>query len=234
MRLRRSALRLLFRTARELGLATDDPTLDVVLPSRTKESARPLTDDEVELCRRVCLADLSTTRLSVAWALGEATARTAEIPHVLIRDLDLDHNRVWLAGSTKTEARWGSLSRWGATQIARHLAALETEPETPLAYPGRGNLESRRSFSCKAIRDTLERAELADDPYVRPAFIDRVGGQGGYASDREDRSCRVRARGSQSRCRGDDDRLGLDEQHRVRRWVGATGPSRRSSASKRS
>jgi hypothetical protein len=32
MRLRRSALRLMFRTARELGLVEGDPTVDVVLP----------------------------------------------------------------------------------------------------------------------------------------------------------------------------------------------------------
>src|SRR5437762_8472590 len=44
MRLRRSALRLLFRTARELGLLAGDPTVDLVLPSRMNESARPLTD----------------------------------------------------------------------------------------------------------------------------------------------------------------------------------------------
>jgi hypothetical protein len=89
MRLRRSALRLLFRTARELGLAERDPTLDLVLPSRTNESARSLTDAEVDRCRRVCLHDLASTRLSVAWALGEATARTAEIPHITLGDVDL-------------------------------------------------------------------------------------------------------------------------------------------------
>jgi integrase/recombinase XerC len=111
MRLRRSALRLLFRTARELGLVEGDPTVDLVLPSRTNESARPLTDDEVDRCRLVCLHDLATTRLSVAWALGEATARTAEIPHVTFGDVDLSSRRVWLRGSAKTEPRWGELTK---------------------------------------------------------------------------------------------------------------------------
>src|SRR5437868_11052635 len=68
MRLRRSALRLLFRTARELALLEGDPTLDLVLPSRTNQAARPLSDAEVDRCRRVCLHDLASTRLSVAWA----------------------------------------------------------------------------------------------------------------------------------------------------------------------
>jgi len=85
MQLRRSALRLLFRTARELDLLDGDPTVDLVLPSRTNESARPLTDEEVEQCRRVCLHDLASTRLSVAWALGEATARTSEMRGAEIR-----------------------------------------------------------------------------------------------------------------------------------------------------
>jgi integrase/recombinase XerC len=172
MRLRRSAVRLLFRTARELDLTSGDPTLDLVLPPRTKEQARPLTDDEVELCRRACLSNLSTTRLSVASALGEATARTAEIPRVRMRDVDLAHSRVWLAGSSKTEPRWGGLTTWGARQVERHLRALgPVEPEALLAYPGRGHGDGRRSFSGKAIHETLQRAGLTDDPYVRPASL---------------------------------------------------------------
>jgi integrase len=172
MRLRRSALRLLFRTARELGFVEGDPTLDLALPPRTNESARPLTDDEVERCRRVCLHDLASTRLSVAWALGEATARTAEIPHVIFGDVDLSSRRAWLRGSVKTEARWGGLTEWGTAQIARHIRGLgEVERDTVLGYGGSGNLESRRSFSCQAIRETLQRAGLTGDPYVRPASL---------------------------------------------------------------
>jgi integrase len=173
MQLRRSALRLLFRTARELNLFDGDPTLDLVLPSRTNESARTLTDDEVDQCRRVCLLDLASTRLSVAWALGEATARTGEIPHITLGDLDLATARVWIQGSSKTEARWGVLTEWGAGQVARHIRALApgVESATLLAYAGSGNLESRRSFSSQAIRETLQRAGLTTDPYVRPASL---------------------------------------------------------------
>jgi site-specific recombinase XerC len=179
MRLRRSSLRLLFRTARELGLVEGDPTVDVVLPSRTNESARPLTDADVDRCRRVCLHDLASTRLSVAWALGEATARTAEIPHIIVRDVDLAGGRVWLRGSAKTEARWGTLTEWGASQVARHVRDLGTdEHDSALAYAGSGNLESRRSFSCQAIRETLQRADLTCDPYVRPASLTAWAGVG--------------------------------------------------------
>lgn len=173
MQLRRSALRLLFRTARELGLLQGDPTLDLVLPSRMNESPRPLTDDEVEQCRRVCLHDLSSTRLSAAWALGEATARTSEIPHIKLADLDLGCARIWIHGSSKTEARWGSLTEWGATQVARHVrvSANDLNDSTALAYAGSGNIESRRSFSCQALRETLQRAGLTADPHVRPASL---------------------------------------------------------------
>jgi integrase len=172
MRLRRSALRLLFRTARELGLVEGDPTVDLVLPSRTNESARPLTDAEVDRCRRVCLHDLASTRLSVAWALGEATARTAEIPHVTFGDVDLASGRMWVRGSAKSEPRWGTLTEWGASQVARHVLGLgNVASHTALAYGGSGNSESRRSFSSQAIRETLQRAGLTPDPYVRPASL---------------------------------------------------------------
>jgi site-specific recombinase XerC len=172
MQLRRSALRLLFRTARELGLLVGDPTVDLALPSRTNESARPLPDGEVDECRRVCLHDLSSTRLSVAWALGEATARTSEIPHITITNLDLAGRRVWIHGSSKTEPRWGALTGWGTGQVARHLRSLgNVEGTTAVAYAGSGNLESRRSFSSQAIRETLQRAGLTGDRHVRPASL---------------------------------------------------------------
>jgi integrase len=173
MQLRRSALRLLFRTARELDLLEGDPTVDLVLPSRTRESARTLTDHEVEECRRVSLHDLASTRLSIAWALGEATARTSEIPHITVSDLDLGNARVWIHGSSKMESRWGVLTEWGAGQVARHHRGLlpGVESATPLACGGSGNLESRRSFSSQAIRETLQRAGLTRDRYVRPASL---------------------------------------------------------------
>ena len=70
---RRAALRLLFRVARRLGLADTDPTLDLRLPPKSLAAARPLDDDEIELCRDV--AQWASGRVAVAWALAEATAR---------------------------------------------------------------------------------------------------------------------------------------------------------------
>jgi integrase/recombinase XerC len=172
MRLRRSTLRLLFRTARELGILEGDPTIDVKLASRTNEAARPLTDAEVGLCRSAALEDLTSTRLSVPWALGEATARAAEIPHLRRSDLDLAGGRAWIHGSSNNDARWGQLTEWGARQLARQVDRYGgNQDDWLLAYPGRGNHESRRSHSAQAIRETLQRAGLFDDPQVRPGSL---------------------------------------------------------------
>jgi len=172
MRLRRSTLRLLFRTARDLGLVEGDPTLDVLLPSRTNEAARPLSDLEVQRCRRAALDNLTSTRLAVPWALGEATARTAEIPHLQIHDLDLGAGRVWIHGSSNTEARWGSLTPWGLAQLERHLREHPpARDDASLTHRGSENPESRRAHSSQAIRETLRRVGLTADPYVRPASL---------------------------------------------------------------
>jgi integrase len=173
MRLRRSTLRLFFRTARGLAIVTGDPTVDVVLPSRTNRAARPLTDDEVQHCRRASLHDLTSTRLSVPWALGEATARTAEIPHLTVSDVDLANGRVWIHGSHNTEPRWATLTPWGLSQMARRVNELgpNPDPTTPLAQSGVGNAESRRSYSSQALRETLTRADLADKAGVQPASL---------------------------------------------------------------
>jgi integrase/recombinase XerC len=172
MRLRRWAVRLLFRTGRELGLCAHDPTIDVVLPSRSPGTARPLSENEVESCRRAALSDLSSTRLSTVWALGEATARTAEIPRCRVGDLNLDGGRVWLAGCHATRPRWGALSEWGVTQLARRLDELaKAAPETPLAYRGDCAGETPRSVSAQGLRETLERSGIAARRGVAPGSL---------------------------------------------------------------
>jgi integrase/recombinase XerC len=132
MYLRRSVLRLLFRTARELGLADHDPTIDVVLPPRSSLRVRPLSDEEVALCRAASRHSLSATRLPAAWALAEASARSAELGHVRAADVDLDGGRVWLHGSSKVEPRWAPLTDWGVAQVARRLAARADDPGRPV------------------------------------------------------------------------------------------------------
>ena len=84
MHVRRCAVRLLFRSLRESGELVGDPTRDLVLPARSSCPGRPLSDDEVGLCRAVSLSSLSETRLPAAWALAEATARTSELVHIRV------------------------------------------------------------------------------------------------------------------------------------------------------
>jgi integrase/recombinase XerC len=173
MHLRRSALRLYFRTLRQLELFDGDPTLDLALPARSSLAMRPLTDDEVALGRSFSLQTLTATRQPAAWALAEATARTSEIPHIVVSDLDLTNGRVWIHGSSKAEARWGLLSDWGATQLARRIGNLKNtlQDDPAVAYEGRGPEESAQASSCIAIAETLMRAGIGREPDVRPGSV---------------------------------------------------------------
>ena len=150
MHLRRTALRLYFRIARQRGLIEGDPTVDLCLPPRSGVAVRPLTSDEITLCRSFSLKSLTATRHPAAFALAEATARTAEIPHIRVSDLDLERGRVWVHGSPKTEARWGYPSQWGLLQFARRVEAVKggSEPDPRLVYRGTGSEESRQAASC--------------------------------------------------------------------------------------
>lgn len=173
MHLRRSALRLHFRILRQIGAFVGDPTLDLVLPPRSCMAVRPLTDDEIALCRGYSLHTLTETRQPAAWALAEATARTSEIPHVRLSDLDLSNGRVWLHGSNKTQERWGSLTEWARTQLERRLRRLKALPNEDrlIVYEGSGSEQSRQASSCIAIAETLNRAGLVGEPDVRPGSV---------------------------------------------------------------
>lgn len=178
--LRRSAVRLFFRIARALGIAANDPTLDLRLAPRSLSSARPLADEEVALCRTAALHSLTGTRLSAAWALAEATARTSELAHLRVSDLDLQCAGVWIHGSPRAEPRWGRLSRWGCVQLERRLRDLGPTADAPslLIYAGDGSAESRQASSCQAISETLRRAGLDAETDVRPVSVAAWAGVG--------------------------------------------------------
>jgi integrase len=170
MHTRRTALRTFFRSARQLGLLDGDPSLDVVLPVKSTLLTRPLTDDEVGLCRSCALTSLSETRRPAAWALAETSARTSELPNITASDVDLDTGRVWIGGGTRTVARWGTLSEWGVVQLERRVRAMR-DLSVPVVYSGRPGGESGQSSSSMAICDTLARAGLGDEPDVRPLSV---------------------------------------------------------------
>jgi hypothetical protein len=67
--MKRTVLRLFFRTARQHFSYDGDPTVDLVLPPRTMLTARPLTEEEVLLGRSFSLRTTKETRQPAAWAL---------------------------------------------------------------------------------------------------------------------------------------------------------------------
>jgi integrase len=169
---RRSALRLLFRVARHRGLVDFDPTIDLVLPPRSSLPTRPLTDDEVELCRDI--AWWTSSRIATAWGLAEATARGAEIGTICVADVDLRDRKVWIHGGSRTEPRTGLLTDWGISALERRLAEVDGGV---LAYEGSSMGSSRQVATCRAIGVVLLRAGLAAEHDVRPASVSAWAGR---------------------------------------------------------
>jgi len=166
---RRATVRLLFRAARRIGLASGDPTLDLRLPCRSSLTARPLTDGEIELAHDVALWSLSSRRIPAVWALAEATARGAELANIRPIDLDLDSGRVWLHGGKRTCERWGELSGWGVRVLRGRLTEIDAHGF--IVYAGEGRESAGQVSTCSAISTVLVRAGLAGEPDVRPASV---------------------------------------------------------------
>lgn len=80
MRLRRSALRLLFREALATGLVETDPTAEMVLAKRTYRDTRTLTDAEVEKCRAEASALLGDQRFALVGVCRGNSARSRARP----------------------------------------------------------------------------------------------------------------------------------------------------------
>ena len=169
MHLRRSAIRLLCREVAKLGIALEDPTADLRLPPKSRLPFRPLSDDEVALCRSFSHASLTATREPAAWALSEASGRASELPYIRVRDVDLDTATVYIGGGAKTAPRQGTLTEWGRVRVSRRVDALRREGQDALLIcSNRGNRASSRASAYDAIRATLERAGLGREPDVRP------------------------------------------------------------------
>jgi integrase/recombinase XerC len=169
-RARRSAIRLLFRSARKIGLASSDPTVDLTLPPLSSLRARPLTDDEVLECRIASVWSLTSARRSLTWALAEATCRSGEVPNVLVDDIDLDTGVVVIRGGGRCAPRVGKLTAWGREVIAEHLDG-PIDRAASLVYSGEtarlGGLVSANS----AISQVLQRAGLGGELDVRPSSV---------------------------------------------------------------
>jgi integrase/recombinase XerC len=158
--LRRLSIRLLFRVARSSGHVLGDPTLDLRLPPRSLLSTRPLADEEVLVCRGAAQWSLEDTRRAAAWALAEATSRTAELPFITVADVDLERSRVWIHGGGRAAERWGYLDDWGVEHISRRLAVVGEESAVPIVYAGGDPAGAGQVAACTAIQEVLVRAGL--------------------------------------------------------------------------
>jgi len=184
---RRTALRMMFRTLREMGVDVGDPTLDLQLPARTATAARPLTDAEVTLCRastRLGEAGAASLQRAVAWALGEATAVTSEISAVRVGDVDDPDAPRWvrLPGTRRHDPRLGELTGWGAAILSRQLRVLHDRRGTPatlLTYRGAGTpgQATAQAAACNAVGAVLALAGLAQEADVRPASLRNWAGR---------------------------------------------------------
>ncbi|TQL58965.1 hypothetical protein [Oryzihumus leptocrescens] len=190
--LRRSTVRAVFRTLRGLGIVGGDPTLDLRLPPRSSRAYRPLTDDEVVLCRatsRLGESGAGSLRRAVAWALGEATAATSEIGAACLGALDdpVDPRAVWFPSSRRYAARVGQLSAWGALVVRRQVRLLRAngaDDLTLLAYAGTGTGGQylAQASVCTQITKVMEVAGLRQDPGVRARSLRGWAGQSLYRS----------------------------------------------------
>ncbi len=126
---------------------------------------RPLTDDEVALCRSASLHTLSSTRPSASWALAEATATTSEISLVRCEDVDLEREqRAGFAGAGRRSLDGESSATGAATRSAtRRRLDERVDRSTALVYEGSGSAQSRQASACTAISQVMRWAGLGDE-----------------------------------------------------------------------
>lgn len=168
---RRTALRLLFRTGRHLALVSGEPTVDIVLPKRSESTTRPLDDAEEATGRLWSQPTLEGTRHPVGWELFRATATGSEAAAATVGDLDLGAQRIWLHGNEKwREPRWGQLSTWGVARIEAHLRVIGTDPETPLLTKATKR-NGRQASVANMVSEIMTKAGLRDDPAIKPSSL---------------------------------------------------------------
>lgn len=168
--LRRTNLRILFSAGRSLGHRLGDPTLDVSLPPRSLKGTRPLTENEISLCRLAARRRPRPDRKTAAFALAEATATTGEMPYIELHHLDLESGTLELPGSRHNEARTGQLTEWGARMLTGWVSRLPAG--SGVIYNGDGrSLKGPQSSASQLIYKILELAGLSGEPDVRAGSI---------------------------------------------------------------
>jgi len=174
---RRTTIRVVFRTLRDLGVVSGEPTVDLVLPPRTLGGTRPLTGDEITLLRTAAITTgRDHGRNATILALAEATAITSEIARLHIDHLNdpSDPTTIALPGNRRSEPRTGQLTSWGQGVIARRVRTLDPLPgDGRLAFTGTTGPDeiSGQASVCNALGVLLSTVGLNLEPDVRPASV---------------------------------------------------------------
>ncbi len=175
---RRQSLRVLFKTARALGLDDRDPAADIALPVRLLGRSVPATHEQVQRCSDASRTTLTETRLPCVLALFLAGLGTAELPYATRADVHLDARLVWAhGGGAKAVARWVPLDGWQAEMVRRRIDWLDANPAKTPALAARRTLvyaptkdgvphHFRQAAAANAIGQIMRRAGLSKVPGI--------------------------------------------------------------------
>ena len=137
---RRMAMRRAYMIMRTLGYVMPDPTIDVVLPSRTAGKARACSDSELGRLRKAIEPDLYGISHASLLALAEAGATNTEISSLTMSAVDLETGTVRLHGTYRTGPRTNTLTEWGLAVLRQRAA--HSQPDDPIVRNADGNAAS--------------------------------------------------------------------------------------------
>lgn len=184
---RLNVVRVLFMTARLLGLDDRDPTQGIKYAPQTRGDLRPLTPGEAQTLMDVASSSKGT-KGAASLALAFAGAGITEMAYVTIGDIDLAAGTVLLYGrGQRLQGRRNHLDEWATAQIARRLAALRKSGHTgsswPLVLPNPANTYHPNHISPQASRPfytLFDRANLSGRG-IRPTSISEYAANRAYA-----------------------------------------------------
>ena len=146
---------------------------------RSSLATRPLTDDEVAMCRWASMATPTETRLPAVWALAEAGATSGEIPFVRCVDVDVDgRHRVARRRDEDRSTRPCRSPIGDSSSFGVASRSLERRTVAPIwSTRDRDRPQSAQASVSGAIGDVLRRAGLGDEPDVRPRSVTAWAGR---------------------------------------------------------
>jgi integrase/recombinase XerC len=137
---RRMAMRRAYMIMRTLGYVMPDPTIDVVLPSKTAGKSRACSDSELRQLRKAIHPDLYGISHASLLALAEAGATNTEISSLTMSAIDLEAGTVRLHGTYRTSPRTNPLTEWGNAVLRQR--AHHSQHAEPIVRNADGNAAS--------------------------------------------------------------------------------------------